>query len=269
VKKLSVVTSLIGYHPLLLDTLKSVLNQRGVAAEDLEYVVWYGGSPNPLINDVIETFSDRVRFLGDNDDGLYDSLAQVLPLLSGEVICYLNVGDLWSPTTAADVINFFSTRKDCQWICGIQSFYDETGHMKGLLVPHKFRTPFIQMGLYGKRFGFPFIQQESTFWRKELHEAIDWNRLRRFKLAGDAYLWHTFSYVTNLKVVPLLLGGIRSHSNHLSADHEAYSIERQSMNSPFRLKYLPLYLYDQVIWRLPNRVRLWLLKRQLVSSFTR
>jgi hypothetical protein len=91
VKKLSVVTSLIGYHPLLLDTLKSVLNQRGVAAEDLEYVVWYGGSPNPLINDVIETFSDRVRFLGDNDDGLYDSLAQVLPLLSGEVICYLNV----------------------------------------------------------------------------------------------------------------------------------------------------------------------------------
>jgi hypothetical protein len=71
----------------------------------------------------------------------------------------------------------------------------------------------------------PFIQQESTFWRRRLVEKVDLGLLRTYKLAGDFFLWHTFAKHTNLFIVKTLLGGFRVSKNQLSKQREEYDKE--------------------------------------------
>ena len=48
------------------------------------------------------------------------------------------------------------------------------------------------MGLHDGRI-LPFIQQESTFWKKELWEKSKGSLIRNYKMAGDFQLWKNFA----------------------------------------------------------------------------
>ena len=82
------------------------------------------------------------------------------------------------------------------------------------VIPYNYRQSLIQSGVYGKF--LPFIQQESTFWKKELNELIDLDKLKKFKLAGDYYIWSSFSKKHKLEIIQTHLGGFKIHENQLS-----------------------------------------------------
>jgi len=78
-------------------------------------------------------------------------------------------------------------------------------HVEDLARAHLFAC-----GAYGRM--LPFVQQESTFWRRELHQHLDLQELSRLRYAGDAYLWTAFSRRAKLHVVQAALGGFRFHA---------------------------------------------------------
>ena len=80
--------------------------------------------------------------------------------------------------------------------------------------PYKYRNKLIQSGVYGK--SLPFIQQESTFWRRKLLDEIDYDFLRSLKLSGDMYLWLKFSEKYELNIIFSYLSGFKYHSNQLT-----------------------------------------------------
>ncbi len=253
------ITSFVQYRPILVDTITSVLEQSGISSNQVEYVIWYGGKPDLNVEALIAKFADRVKFVVEPDNGLYDSLGKAFQLISGDVVAYLNAGDKWSPTTAKIVLETFGSHAHVHWLCGLQSWYGEAGQMENSSLPFKFRKQLIRSGFYGRRARLPYIQQESTFWRKALLDLIDIEFLRSLKLAGDAYLWHRFAEKHDLFIVNSVLGGARFHSNHLSSDILTYNLERDSFEDSESWKLSVIACFDYLAGKLPNRWKMVLM----------
>jgi hypothetical protein len=68
-----------------------------------------------------------------------------------------------------------------------------------------------------------WIQQESTFWTRDLWQAAGGRAGDELGLAGDFELWSRFYDHETLYATPALLGGFRLHgSGHRSDDRETY-----------------------------------------------
>ena len=65
----------------------------------------------------------------------------------------------------------------------------------------------------------PFIQQEATFWRRELWERAGGTLRTELRYAADFELWMRFFRFTRLFVVDTPLGGFRQHGNRKSVLH--------------------------------------------------
>ena len=77
---------------------------------------------------------------------------------------YINAGDFYYKNAFSSVVNFFGNNKNINWITGAKVIYNENSEIVKYLVPFKYRRNLIFKGAYGKN--LPFIQQESTFWKK-------------------------------------------------------------------------------------------------------
>ncbi len=85
--------------------------------------------------------------------------------------------------------------------------YNEKSHLINSSLPFSYNKSLLLKGLYGKI--LPFVQQESTFWDKELHNKISFEKLKAFKFAGDYYLWQTFIKYSPLYMYPLGLEDLK------------------------------------------------------------
>ena len=103
-----------------------------------------------------------------------------------------------------------ATHPQCRWLTGYAVTYNEAGAAVRFVLPYRFRRRLHRCGAYG-RF-LPFVQQESTFWKRELMESVDFERLAGFRLAGDYFLWRCFAERADLHVVSAHLGGFRQHA---------------------------------------------------------
>ncbi len=243
------ITSFKIFDPMLLDTVKSVLNQNSIRPDELEYIIWSGGSKDLQLEKLLEPFGGKVRLVYGQDLGLYDSLGQVFPSVSGDIVSYLNVGDLWSANTVRFVLDVFRDDPKKQWVCGLQTVYNRQGMIVSTRLPFKFRRKFIRSGLYGRQRFLPVIQQESTFWRRDLLKLLDLEFFRGLKRAGDAYMWMKFAEREDLYVCKVVLGGYREHDNHLAGGYEQYQLERNLFQEGFRLRWLPMLIFDKFLWR--------------------
>lgn len=221
--RFSVVTPCLNPGHLLRETVESIVGQRalGTGGAELEYIISDGGSTDGTV-EYLETLDDpRVRWFSGPDEGMYDGLARGLTLVSGDVVSYLNAGDLYHPN-AFDVVAETIFHTD-GWITGMRVTLNERGDVVGANVPHRFRREFFECGLYGTR--LPFLQQESTFWTANLNETIDLDRLAGFLLAGDSFIWTQLARSVDLTVIAAFLGAWREHRGQLSEDLDGYRRE--------------------------------------------
>ena len=109
---------------------------------------------------------------------------------------------------------------------------------------------------------FPFVQQESVFWRRELLKNFDYDVFSSLRLAGDFFLWHSFSKNgETLYLVNSILSGWRRRDNQLSEALEDYRSEMK-----FIVKnYTGLNKKDNIITIKPNVIEYsrnkWVIKK--------
>ena len=187
----------------------------------LDYIVVDGGSTDGSVERLIEYTKGRqdVRIVSERDMGMYDALAKGFRLAVGDITCYLNAGDLWTPWCLDTVTAIFDTFAEVSWITGYDGYYNSDGAMIATRWPPRYTRRLITRGVYGPL--LPAIQQETTFWRSSLVDLLDFKQLASYRLAGDAYLWRTFAKTTRLMMVRAVLGGFRYHGGHLSDDKSA------------------------------------------------
>jgi hypothetical protein len=128
--------------------------------------------------------------------------------------------------------------------------HNEDGQTVAATLPFRYRQKWFGCGGYLGN-PLPFVQQESTFWRRDLLNHIDFDRLRTFRLAGDYYLWHTFARHAPLSVLSAHLGGFRVHAGQQSSQLDAYIEEAQSFTGqPSPLNRIGMVL-DKALWYAP------------------
>jgi glycosyltransferase involved in cell wall biosynthesis len=261
VRKLTVITPCLNAEQYIEETVRSVLDNSLVreGLVELEYFICDGGSEDgtvPLAEELLQEARRDGLFLSlrsEKDRGMYDALVKGLERSSGDVLSYINAGDFYSPDAFRIVRDIFDT-SPVQWLTGLDVVYDDHSRIVLSRTPFRYKRALIEAGLYNLRV-LPHIQQESTFWRRELNGLVDHEVLRRCRYAGDFYLWKSFSRQEELYVVDAWLGGFKVHSGQLSRNRERYDDEMRSLaTSPSLADHLSA-LVEKALWKLPPAAR--------------
>jgi glycosyltransferase involved in cell wall biosynthesis len=229
--RFTVITPCLEAAARVLPTAESILRQRAVRSGrvSLQYLVCDGASRDGTAELLRREFGDALVVRSEPDRGMYDALAKGLRLADGDVVSYLNAGDVYHPS-AFDVVADVMEAHRVRWVTGMKVMCNEALQVTSAEVPFRYRRDFIRKGLYGRR--LPFLQQESTFWARSLHATLDLELLASFRLAGDYYLWRRFATEEEPAVVASYLGGFTCHAGRLSGDLGRYVEEMARVADP-------------------------------------
>lgn len=222
--KISIITPTYNSEQYLESCIKSIMNQ---SHHDYEHIIIDGGSTDRTI-EIIKQFENKypVKWISEKDNGMYDAISKGFNIASGDIFCWLNSDDFYMPWTLKEVSDIFECGK-AEWIVGMCSCFDEsTGYSitKQVLFP---RFSIARGWMDGKRTGT--IQQESSFWTKELYlhsGGLDTSK----KLAGDYFLWKSFAQSADLLSVNSVFANFRIHEGQKSGDKDKYQKELGTMN---------------------------------------
>lgn len=255
--KFSVVTPCLNAASHIEETVASVSAQSAVrsGSDTVEHIICDGGSNDATLEILRRIALPHMRIVTHQDGGMYEALASGLRLASGDILAYLNAGDYFHPHAFSVVRDVMTAQPDCRWLSGYTVDYSESGAAVLFVLPYRYRRRLIRCGAYGAY--LPFVQQESTFWRRDLMQRVDLDRLARLRLAGDYYLWKCFAESADLHIVAAHLGGFRFHAGQLSENLAAYAGEMKSLaETPGPLDFA-LMLFDKLLWYAPPAVKKW------------
>ena len=263
--KISIITPCYNAERYIEETIESVLGQRGDF--EIEYIIIDGGSADRTLGivrkyrDWIESGSFPIKcnkatftYNSEKDEGMYDALAKGFRSVTGDIVAYINSDDFYLPNAFSTVTEIFGGHPDVEWLTGMITGYNERGQIIDCLLPLKFDRVFIQKGLCGTI--LPFIQQESTFWKRRLVNDLDLNLLKKYKFAGDFYMWYTFSRSADLYIIHSCLGGFRRRAGQASEQRNKYFkeflgvAEKKSMTD-----VMVAYLYKGATYFMPNIIK--------------
>lgn len=232
---ISIVTPSYNQAEYLEECIESVLGQ---GYPRLEYVIMDGGSTDGSV-EIIKKYEKYLTYWQScPDGGQYQTIAEGFRRTRGEIMAWLNSDDKYHPLALAKAACVFTDNQDVRWLTGRMSYWNADGDLDRVAdnLP-----PFSRRKHLTGHFNKPYIQQESTFWRRSLWEESGSELSSSLKLAGDLELWTRFFRHAPLHTVDTLLGGYRYHGLQrgiAQADnyfHEACAImekERQSYHTP-------------------------------------
>ena len=219
------VTPSLNQAPFLEAAMDSVLSQN---YPGLEYAVLDGGSRDGSAA-IIRRASRHLAFWRSRPDGgQYAAVAEGLADADAAILGWLNADDLLHPQALLKVADAFLSHPEARWITGRPTAFDASGATAWVRPDLPRWTPDI---FYAGDFR-AFIQQESTFFARDLWLAAGAGFDPDFTLAGDFDLWLRFFKLADLVAVDRLIGGYRIHGqNRAILAHDAYMDEvRRSLD---------------------------------------
>lgn len=221
--KITVVTCTYNAAQYLPGTISSIKAQH---YPNIEWIVIDGGSTDGTV-EILRQHNDVIDYwVSEPDRGMYDAIAKGFEKANGEILCWLNAGDIFMPSALCLVTELFGKYPSVNWMTGMQCTHLPSGTVVSCFVPVMYSQDLIRCGAYGE--SLPVIQQESTFFRKSMLSSVDMERFRQFKVAGDLYLWCCFAAREQLTVVCAALGSFCIHEGQLSENRALYRREANS-----------------------------------------
>ncbi|MDG1332111.1 MAG: glycosyltransferase family 2 protein [Crocinitomicaceae bacterium] len=200
--KISIVTVNYNNGEFLEDTIKSVIEQE---YPNLEYILIDGGSTDNSL-EVIERYKEHFAYwVSEPDGGQYQAIQKGFEKSSGEIMAWLNSDDKYLPRSLFKVAEIFDKYEEVNWLMGLAREYTEDGALVGQIT-----LPWCRWSKYRYLTNdFQFIQQESSFWTRELWEKSGGTLDFKYDLAGDMELWARFFRFEKLHTTALELSGFR------------------------------------------------------------
>jgi glycosyltransferase involved in cell wall biosynthesis len=251
---ISIVTVVYNGDKFLEETIQSVLSQ---TYDNVEYIIIDGGSNDGTL-DIIKKYEHAIDYwVSEKDNGMYSALSKGLSMVTGDIVGYLNAGDLLF-RAALEVVEDVMSKNHLQWLTGYRSVCNEKNVITRVELPFRYKRNLVLKGVYGKY--LPYIQQESTFWSSSLNSSINLEKLRDFKLGGDYFIWFSFAQNTTLEIVKSPLGIFKIHEGQQSEQIDEYWNELNSFVSKKSLFTYFEAFYELLFWVLDPLLRSKLVK---------
>jgi Glycosyl transferase family 2 len=212
--RLTVVTPSFNQAAFLEATLRSVLLQ---GYPNLEYIVVDGGSTDGSAAIIDKYRAWLSHAVSEPDDGQYFAIDTGFSLSTGAVMTWLNSDDMCVPNSLWAVGSIFAELgHTVQWITGLPAMWDRDGNL-GLVLPRpKLNRRLLRLGAYDG-LTLNFIQQEGTFWSRDLWNGAGGRLETSLALAADYELWCRLAEHAQLYGASLVLAGSRRHPDQKTA----------------------------------------------------
>jgi glycosyltransferase involved in cell wall biosynthesis len=218
------VTPSLNQGRFLEACLRSVLDQQ---YPNLEYFVMDGGSTDGSA-DILRRYAARLSgWRSHTDGGHMDAVQDGFDRSTGGIMGWLNSDDMLAPWSLQAVAEVFRLFPEVQWIT---SLFPMTMNEEGLVTGAR-RAEGFHAGAFYRGRNAPFnpwfyscmIQQESTFWRRELWEKAGGRVDGSLRVAGDFELWSRFFEHAELFALAVPLGIFRFQRESFTAkEFEGY-----------------------------------------------
>ena len=214
IPKISIITPCYNQGHWLLSSTKSILDQN---YSNIEYVIMDGGSTDGS-REIIQSIEERLHeWKSEKDDGQYSAINNGFLLTQGCVMGWLNGDDIHFPWTLSIVGEIFAALPQVRWLTTCYPIVVDTENRpRDCREARGFSRYGILKGetLAGSNgYVFSGIQQESTFWRRDLWEQAGGRLETEFDYAGDFDLWMRFAKHADIYSVTVPLAGFRRHGD--------------------------------------------------------
>jgi hypothetical protein len=215
--KISIVTASYNQGEYLEGAMRSVLDQN---YPNLEYIVMDGGSTDGSA-EIIQKYADRLAYWrSEKDRGQCAAITAGFQHATGEICAFLNSDDQYLPWTFETVARIFSELPQVKWLTSrtMLIWNSKSEAVYAHWSTRHARTWFYRgwtlqnHGIYSG-----WIQQEATFWRRELWEAAGARMDASLYTGGDFELWARFWQHADLVTTDVPLAGFRQHRGSKSA----------------------------------------------------
>jgi glycosyltransferase involved in cell wall biosynthesis len=229
--RISIITVCFNSEKTIFNTLESVKKQ---SFKNIEHII-IDGSSNDKTLEICKGYSNSIKIISEQDNGVYDAFNKGLKLATGEIIGFLNSDDIfYSEKAVEDIVNAFSNNE-------IDIVYGNLDYInkEGKVIRNWISRPY-QKGLVKKA----WMPAHPTFYcKKEVYDRLGGYN-DSFKIAGDFELCLRFleinnipSFYLNKKIVKMLVGGIsntglKSKLTIFKEELRAFKINNISVN-PF------------------------------------
>ena len=203
--------------------------------------------------------------MSEPDEGQYQAIQKGFEKSTGEIMAWLNSDDKYLPRSLFKVAEIFAKYDEVSWLMGLAREYTEDGALVGQIT-----LPWCRWSKYRYLTNdFQFIQQESSFWTRELWEKAGGTLDFEYDLAGDMELWARFFRFEKLYTTTLELSGFRHRREGQRSkvgkktylEEARQVVKREQKRLPFAakvgqpLRYLikwclgPFFFFDLPIFR--------------------
>ncbi len=166
--KITVITPSFNQGEFIEETIKSVLGQN---YPNLEYIIMDGGSTDDTLK-ILKKYQDKIKWFSEKDKGQTDAINKGLKIATGDILCYLNSDDCFTENSLFEVARFFDKSPDAFVVTGDCIIVDEKGQeINKAIRIYKKIYQFLPFSSYLLRI-VNFINQPSTFWRKEVFKRV-------------------------------------------------------------------------------------------------
>jgi glycosyltransferase involved in cell wall biosynthesis len=174
--KISVITVCFNSEKTILDSINSIINQKGV---ELEQIFIDGKSSDSTIDLIKPFLNDNVILVSEKDFGIYDAMNKGIQMASGDVIGILNSDDVYfNESVLKNVSEIFRTNPQIDIVYGDLVYVAQNNLNK--IVRKWISKPYYQT--FFEHANVP--PHPSVFLRKSVYEKIGLFDLN-FKLAAD------------------------------------------------------------------------------------